>query len=374
MNKVIWEITPWNTLWSMSNGAGSPMHSEIAKGMSSSCFKVIEITPKTSGVSLNSRITKIVIIGVALSQVLQLMDYIIYTVSALALAKNRDKPNLIYSYGYQGALAVWILSHIYRVGSITRLFGTFIPPQCSFMELLLRWQEVLAYKIPCSYLIITDDGTQGDKVSKRLNVPSNRLIYWKNGVDEYNGSITPHNGIIIFTASRLVKWKRLDRLIKSLPKVLEICPDVTVIIAGEGEDRKYLENISNGLPVKFIGAIPHNKALEYMVQSDVFVSVNDISNLSNGLYEAMAAGRCVVTLNNGATGEVIKNEVNGILIKAEKEDDIITDLSDYLIRVINSRELREYLGRNAKRYIQSNFLTWDKRVEMEVELIKELCK
>lgn len=47
----------------------------------------------------------------------------------------------------------------------------------------------------------------------------------------------------------------------------------------------------------------------------LFVSLYDRSNLCSPVMEALAAGKCIVTLNVGATGDVIRNGKNGVLLQ-----------------------------------------------------------
>ena len=55
--------------------------------------------------------------------------------------------------------------------------------------------------------------------------------------------------------------------------------------------------------------------------------MNNISSLSNPVYEAMSCGKCVIALDRGDTRKLIKDGENGIVIKSYVElKDAITSL------------------------------------------------
>jgi len=178
---------------------------------------------------------------------------------------------------------------------------------------------------------------------------------------------------VILAVSRLVKWKRVDRIINAIPLVISKYNNVIFMIVGDGDDKAYLENLVEKLNikdyVKFIGAVPHNEVKYYMNAADIFISTNDLSNVSNSLLEAMKCGKCVVTLNTGETSEIIKNNENGILLDVN----YINNLPNVIIQLLNDEKLRNKLGRNARKYALENFLTWDQRIKMEIKFIEELC-
>ena len=66
--------------------------------------------------------------------------------------------------------------------------------------------------------------------------------------------------------------------------------------------------------VRFEGAVPQADVLRYLWAADAFLSSNDLSNVGNPLLEAMACGKPIVTIDNGATGDLIRDGETGILL------------------------------------------------------------
>lgn len=309
------------------------------------------------------------------------------TRSAMKVAKAYSKPHVIYGFGAHGCVTAYITSRLWRIPNITRLFGTFLHPYLSMKfrlrALLNHLEEVIGFKIPCRYLIICNDGTRGDQVARSLNVPSKRVKFWMDGaafLHDINIDaeklrkelLIPRQAKVLVSVSRLGPWKRVDRLIQAIPAIVSHDNDVVVLIIGDGPEREKLEHMSETLGVKkfvnFLGAVNHEDVKKYLYASDIFISLYDVTNVSDSLLEAMACGICVIALNTGATGDFVKNKENGILINYDELQNLPTIISN----LMNDNSLRRKLGNNARQYALKNFKTWDERVAMEVELIESL--
>jgi glycosyltransferase involved in cell wall biosynthesis len=146
------------------------------------------------------------------------------------------------------------------------------------------------------------------------------------------------------------------------------------LIVGDGEKRSFLEQLARELNlgdhIKFIGAVPYAEVSKYMNSADIFISMNDVSNLGNSVLEAMRCGKCVVVFDTGATHKVVKNGENGLLLKAGGTKEV----ADALVQLLEDEKLRHTLGANARKYAQGHFQTWDERIRMEIKLIEEIIK
>ena len=320
----------------------------------------------------------------------QVVMWTSFTMSSLLLAlriARRGRPDVVYAHNGIAAAAAFILAKMYRVPNVTRIYGTFLPQiKWSPEQLLMYFPEVLGFTIPCSYLIVTNDGTQGDKIADKLHVPKSRLKFWVNGVDKEmsapNVTVAeakqrigiPADKKLILSLNRLDSWKRIDRLIRAVPATLAEYPNAHVLIVGDGSERKNLEGLVAELKlenhVRFEGAVPHASVRDYMHAADVFVSTQDLTNFGNHLLEAMTCGKCIVTLNNGDTGNFITHNETGILL----EPDRLELLPPAIVTLLRDEALRQRLGSNARQYAQRNFQTWEERVKREVSLIESLVR
>jgi glycosyltransferase involved in cell wall biosynthesis len=299
----------------------------------------------------------------------------------------RDKEiDLLYGYEIFGVLAVAGLRRRYGLPQVSRYQGTLMAPLLdSKLELLKKFEHVLALRRPGDLTIMTDDGTLGDEVLRRLNSPVKQLLFLRNGVDKqlylpnfdkaaFKAELgLPATHQLILSVSRLAGWKRVDRIIDAVPAILASCPETTLLIVGDGAQRQVLETqaerLSVGSHVRFVGAIPHHQVSRYYAAADVFISTYDLSNLGNPLLEALSAGKAIVTLNNGGTDRVIQHDYNGVLL----EPDDIDSLSAAVINLLTDKVRRTQMEQNALAYAKTHLWDWDERMAVEVEAVERLA-
>ena len=301
---------------------------------------------------------------------------------AFQIAK-KNKPDVVYGYEIYGALPGYVLSKLLRVPLILRFQGTILYPHLGKKSILPLFVHVLAFKIPADFLIITNDGTQGDVVAKCLRVPEKRIKFWFNGVNKMPTQTTTSSLLksklalsssaqVVMSVCRLAGWKGVHRLIEAAPYVLKRRKDVFFVIVGDGEEKRRLMRLANSLNVAdhviFAGHVPHNDIPSYLSIADVYVTLQDLSCLSASLMDAMICGRCIVALNTGGTRKVLKNGKNGILLELSQ----LKFLPEVLLDLLERDEYRVELERKAKEYAMRNFWTWAERAGAEMMLVEEL--
>lgn len=304
---------------------------------------------------------------------------------------RQERINILYGYEIYGIPAAKILSKLWKISVVSRFQGSILKSfwmKKKFWK-IRAWQHVLAFKIPTDLVIMTQDGTQGDEVLQYFGVDFRKVKFWLNGVDwkhfqqdfqkeKIKKELKISSKYVLISISRLVNWKRVDRSIRALSRIVKEVPDLTLLIIGDGPERKNLEKLSRGLKVDsyvcFLGAVSHQMIPKYLAIADVFLSFYDWSNLGNPLIEAMMAGKCIVTLNNGNTGTIIKDKINGVLLEESNEERLINNISQNVTNLLKSPQLREKLGKNAKDFAKKNFWTWKERMNKEIREVEKLLK
>lgn len=395
-------------IWSLGHKKGAQSLYETIKGLQRPGYKIWYLTDRSgkkvkhNNVLLKGIICKIFNLNIditvlnnkLLKSVLNKIRWILFQFYVLFYGMSiikREKIDLIYAYEIYGIFSAFILKLFFHKPLITRFQGTILEPKLkNRLNLFLYLEHTLAFFLSrySDLIIMANDGTQGDKVLKYFKVPQKKIRFWYNGVDVNIKDIKGINSInirnrklslkgvhVLVTLSRLAVWKRVDRIIQALPAIIKVYnrKKIYLIIIGDGEDRGKLEKLCCDLNISeyvfFTGALSHDKALEILKRADLFISLYDLSNVGNPLLEAMKLKRCIVTLNNGSTGQIIKNNKNGILLELVN---LKKRLPGIILDLLSDKNKRNKMGDQAFYFAQNELNTWEQRMTREVQEIEKI--
>lgn len=139
-------------------------------------------------------------------------------------------------------------------------------------------------------------------------------------------------------------YEGLDILVDALPKILEVNPDVMLVLAGGGfqDDalRSQVKRLGLDSKVIFTGRIPHSEVHRYYSIIDILVYPRRSIRLTELVtplkpLEAMAARRLFVASDIGGHAELIEDGVTGTLFKAEDP----SALADAVNKLYGNREI-----------------------------------
>lgn len=301
--------------------------------------------------------------------------------------ENSDQVCLLYAYEVHAVKAAKKLSKMYNLPLITRFQGTVLHGiRNTLLNRIKKYPNFSALSEESDMVIMTDDGTFGDRVLKSLNNRTKQILFWKNGVDEINCELSQQlcvelkkklsveSSSILLTVSRLAHWKRVDRAICAMADIIQSIPNCTLLIIGDGDARNEWERLVEDKQLQnhviFIGVVSHDKLPLYYQIADVFLSLYDIGNVGNPLLEALRYGKVIITLDNGNTKDVIQDGVNGVLLPCDKPELI----PHTVITLLNNAKAREQLSCNAKEYARRNLWTWEDRMNTEYEVVLHMME
>lgn len=291
---------------------------------------------------------------------------------------------ILYAYEVNTVKPAKKASIKYSIPLVTRFQGTIMSQFKNNLYYRIRkYPHIQALSTKSDLVIMTDDGTQGNKVLDDYKNYSKRMFI-RNGVnilDNYDITFNrddfikqfniPKDNTILLTVSRLVGWKKVDRSIMAFSK-LKNNENYTLIIVGDGDERYNLENLVNQLNlqnnIKFIGAVKNKDVYKYMKLSDIFLSFYDLSNVGNPLLEALCLNKPIITYDVGDTNKIIDGN-NGILL-----NDVSPESIAQCIENINNPEKLKELSQNAKNYAAKNLYSWSKRMQIEQTEVDKLFK
>jgi glycosyltransferase involved in cell wall biosynthesis len=170
--------------------------------------------------------------------------------------------------------------------------------------------------------------------------------------------------VVIGSLGRFVNKKGFTNLIKAIPAVIEECPNVQLILGGDGTLREDLIRQVKAMgiesKVKFPGRIPWDQVPVFLANLDVFVlpSIHDakgnVDGLPTVLLEAMSSAVAVIASDIGGVSLVIENKQNGLLVPP---GDTIA-LAEAMKELVKDKSKRNGLGGAARRSVLSQF-NWE---------------
>ncbi len=150
------------------------------------------------------------------------------------------------------------------------------------------------------------------------------------------------NTLIISTIAELHERKGIKYLIEAMGKISGIFPNVKLVVIGEGDDRKNLENLVERLALrKHVVLMGKQGEIPKLLKaSDIFClpSKREAFGLVNA--EAMISRIPVVAGAVGGIPEIVQDGVTGILVAPENSE----KLAEALLELINDVEKRFDMG------------------------------
>ena len=327
--------------------------------------------------------------GVQFVYFLSWMGYQIFGLIQGLFVSLKENPDLFYGFEVYGAPVAGILGKILRKPVITRFQGTALD-----IKLKKSWKSrylyhMLGLKAFSNAIVMSNDGTQGKEALQELGVPEHKINFWLDGfsledtyldpkeVNEIKSKWGLKDKKVLLCVNKLKIWKRIDRAIYVLYKLKKDyqLKDVVLMIVGDGPERKNLENLVDCYQVqdsvKFAGAVSHEKIINYFSFADAFLLFNDVSNLGNQLLEALYLGLPIISLKDGSTDGLLKNNYNSLLVPPDRLE---KDLPKAVYKILTDKDLDGKLSENARITGKEKILSWEKRMEKEVKLINSLLK
>jgi len=173
-------------------------------------------------------------------------------------------------------------------------------------------------------------------------------------IDKLKESLGGSNGRPIVTmVANLRPVKGVDVFMESARLVLDSVPGINFIVAGEGDERKRLEDICRQLKLdsslKLIGAV--SDVIPLLRASDIGVLSSHSESLSNSIIEYMAAGLPVICTDVGGNRELVQDGLNGFLVPSGDPG----KLADAIVKLVNNPDLRLKMGRESRSSVQLLF-------------------
>jgi len=180
----------------------------------------------------------------------------------------------------------------------------------------------------------------------------------------------------ILYIGRLITWKGVQYLIEAANIVKKLNFDIQLIIIGDGPNREELIRLSDNLQMRslicFLTKQDRLALLSYYQNADIFVlpSIkfqNQTEGLGVVLLEAMASGVPVIGSNIGGIPDIIKNNVNGLLVPPGDSK----ALAMAIIMILQDPDLAERLRKAGLETVKERF-SWDAITEQFIDIYRNI--
>lgn len=191
---------------------------------------------------------------------------------------------------------------------------------------------------------------------------------WKD-IDSYNFSKQiinenkkelniPIGKLVIAFISHLGKERKIEELLN----YVSLNENVFLLLGGDGPLQKYIErNIIGKNNIRFLGFVNPHKVPLYTCLSDIIFYGFDENNPNskysspNKLFEALAAGKIVITGNFGEIAKIVKEENCGIVMT----DYSYSSFENTINKLLINNNYLSFLSQNSKNAAKEKY-NWDK--------------
>lgn len=294
---------------------------------------------------------------------------------------HKEKIDATFIYDNYNGLVIPILKKYYKYSNslVFMIFGDFyLKPE--------KYKKISGYLktvFTNSDIILSSSQYCADSISKILGYDFPvKVIYI--GVDHQiyapakpGGNVRaelgiPQTSIVFLFLGRMTRDMGLDFLLENSKRLLNINPDVYLIIAGaKGElSTKVIELSNSESRIKYCPNIPFERKVDYYTACDVFIAPTMEKQACMGvsIKEAMACAKPVIASASGGIPEAIENGVNGYLIPIKEGKVDGEAFLHRAKRLLNDPLLRVKMGEKGREKTL-NLFTNDQTTQKYLEIL-----
>jgi len=240
------------------------------------------------------------------------------------------------------------------VTNLTALFASFflkvpviISERNNFLlkRLPLRWRIMRIFFYPLCKALVLQTRAQRDSLPPRLRKKAVVIPNPVMALPSSDATRQFHKPFVL-GVGRLRVQKGFDLLIKAFKQASDSFRDWSLVILGEGEERRNLEALAASLGLEDRVLFPGTVANPFSVYNacDLFVLSSRFEGFPNALTEAMMCKAAVIATNcDFGPADIIEDGKNGILVAPES----IPELVRAMTRLMQDAALRKSLGEQA---------------------------
>ena len=255
---------------------------------------------------------------------------------------------------------------------------------------LLKWQarNMILFCLRTADKVICVSSAMQRQLENNYDISGKKIFVLPNCVDTHKYRPYPEkretirqqynigeNPLIIFVGS-FYEWHDVATLVEAFSNINNKNSEARLLLVGDGTNKTKIENLVSRLgldkAVIFTGSVPFDEVPFLISAADVTVAPYKKMDVEfwgspMKLFEYMASGTPLITSSMGQLTEIIRNEVNGLLV----EPGDVCSLSLAMEKLINNPTLRNYLAHNARIDAERSF-SLEKYIDRLEDLFSEI--
>jgi glycosyltransferase involved in cell wall biosynthesis len=271
------------------------------------------------------------------------------------------KPDLVHCHDLDTAPAGYWYARVHRIPWILDAHECYpeqVAPQVNLtiynILLFLERQMVrrATHVITVGKLLAQRFRSMGGQVSVVGNYQLLSAFDTKHNISRGDLALHPDDFVIAY-----IGGFTLDRAILPLIEATEYVSNVTVLLLGSGPQQAAVEAVLPDYPkVRYLGQVPQEQVPDYTALADVnyyglnMSHTNSQFSAPNALFNALAAGKPVLTTNVGEIAHIVREEQCGIIV----QEPTPMLLSQAIVQ-LRDPVICESLAANARRAAQANY-------------------
>lgn len=224
--------------------------------------------------------------------------------------------------------------------------------------------QLVSEKVEDASVVFACCDANRDSLVGLIGASGSKVVTNYLGVDTQRwspqGGLEREDGLILCVAT-LQEKKGQRFLVQACADLAPMHPSLRCIFVGEGPDRSTLEGLVKELGIEgrvtFAGNLGEARVRELMERAAIFclpsvvTAAGDSDGIPVALMEAMAMGLPCVSTSSGGIGELIEDQIDGLLVEQAEARDLV----EVLDRLLRDAQWREALGQQARTKIERAF-------------------
>lgn len=303
---------------------------------------------------------------------------------------REERPDFIYHRHSEFNYSSAVLSRRYRIPLVLECNGSEVWIKKNwgnvYLESLLRLAESAQFA-GADVITVVSTVMKADLVA--IGVPKQKILVNPNGVDPdlFSPDAPVHERVMELKRSGHVvagfvgtfgAWHGVEVLAHAVKPTVRANPNVRFFLIGDGVLRSEVERIlrDDGVSGSVImtGSVPHEQIPSYLAGCDILLSPH-VQNTDGSqffgsptkLFEYMAMGRPIIASGIGQIAEVVRDGVNGVIMRHRDHD----DLADKILALTRDPALGQRIGAAARSDAVSKF-SWQHNAQRVVDAVRAL--